>query len=110
MDETPAEPQPEQAPLPELPPWDDSLHDALAMIETWAAVDAAEPGSEAEKLAEAAMALLLKHVGNAYAVALTTAKVLSRVRETWFECEHECCQAAAPARFRAWFTEQARSG
>ncbi len=100
MDETPAE----------LPPWDDDTADALALIECWSAVDAAESGSEAERQATVAAGVLLKHLGNAYATSLTLAKVLSQVRQAWLTCDSECCRQAGPAEFRQWFTELARSG
>ena len=87
---------------------DDALFDSLAMIECWAAVDAAEDGSQAQRQATEAMGALVSHLGNAYATSLTLAKVLSQVREQWLACPQECCQEAGPRQFREWFTGLAR--
>lgn len=108
MDKTPAEQQPE--PPAEAPEHDDALADSLALIECWAAVDAAESGSEAEHQAEAAMGLLLKHLGNPYATSLTMGKVFSQVREAWLTCPEDCCAAHGAQNFREWFSSLARSG
>ena len=97
--------QPEQPPEvhhedPELAR--DSLLDSLAMIETWAAVDAAGT-PEARRQAAQSMSVLVRNLGNSYAVALTMAKVLSVLREEFMACHEPCCADAAGQRFREWF-------
>jgi len=107
----PPEPQ-DQGQPPGLPRWDDSLADALALVEAWSVVDFGPDGlgtgdsQVAQRYGGQSMAAVLPNM-NAYEVALAATRALARIRQQWMTCPEDCCRENGAQNFRQWFFQSA---